>query len=134
MAGFPQIQLLFIQPVRYFSFLAASFKTTPVRCISPNAKRQRTTHTRSSAFQIEYLNRQQTQNFNANKNGDPKAAAGCAWQCRAATVPGSTVDLGDHKGYRNHRDGSSNDIYLHLAQPHQCASWGHPGRKSPSVQ
>jgi hypothetical protein len=60
-----------------------------------------------------------------NKNGDPKAAAGCMHgQCRAAAVPGSPVELRDNKGYGNHRDGSSNHIELHLTEPRQCLQAG----------
>ena len=45
-------------------------------------------------------------------------------QCRAAAVPGLPVDLRDDEGYGNHRDGSSNNIELHLAEPCQCLQAG----------
>jgi hypothetical protein len=60
-----------------------------------------------------------------NRNGDPKAAAG--WmhgQCRAAAVPGLSVDLRDDERYGNHRDGSSNNIEFHLTEPRQCLQAG----------
>ena len=34
-------------------------------------------------------------------------------------MPGSPVELRNHKGYGNQRDSSSNHIYLHFAKPCQ---------------
>ena len=45
-------------------------------------------------------------------------------QCRAAAVPGSSVNLRDHEGYGNKRDGSSNHVCLHFAKPRQCLEAG----------
>ena len=48
---------------------------------------------------------------------DARAVSGC----RGA---GSSVELRDHKGYGNKRDGGSNQICLHVAEPRQCLHAG----------